>query len=58
LLLVSNWDATLMSLIGFGSISLKIWKQNQYIFDLDLRSWRDGAISMSALLITGLSLFG
>jgi len=47
-----------MSLIGFGSISLKIWKQNQYIFDLDLRSWRDGAISMSALLITGLSLFG
>jgi len=55
---VSMHDALPDSLIGFGSISLKIWKQNQCFFDLDLWSWRDGAISMSALLITGLSLFG
>lgn len=33
---VSMYDALPDSLIGFGSISLKIWKQNQYIFDLDL----------------------
>jgi len=33
---VSMHDALPDSLIGFGSISLKIWKQNQYIFDLDL----------------------
>ena len=33
---VSMHDSLPDSLIGFGSISLKIWKQNQYIFDLDL----------------------
>ncbi len=32
---VSMHDALPDSLIGFGSISLKIWKQNQKNFDLD-----------------------
>jgi len=33
---VTMHDALPYSLIGLESISLKIWKQNQYIFDLDL----------------------